>query len=248
VRLDGEIGFIPWPRLLESGGSRTGTLLFPAPRLAKVESDFTWIAPLVDLDLTFVSTGQEVNSLSQALELRSIVVRGKSVYEYMLRDYGFGNVDPVSSGNIPLMLAKGRADAWFTTTDEARWAWSAEQTAAPLDAPLKLGKPIGEQRMWLAGSKGLDRGIAERILSAVAAMREDGRFSAIMAGYLPPRRASASAAIRVAAVNTWEIINLSSAIKDFEASNPGVSVEISIFQEGELRDSIAAERQGGSVL
>ncbi len=204
AKLDGEVVFVPWPRLLDSGGSRTGTLVFPVPRLAKVESDFTWITPLVDLDLTFVSTGQEVNSLAQALELRSILVRGQSVYEYMLRDYGFGNVEPVSSGNIPLMLAKGRADAWFTTTDEARWAWSAGQTAVPLDAPLKLGKPIGEQRMWLAGSKGLDWGIAERISRA------------------------------------------QSAIKDFEASNPGVSVEISILQEGELRDSIAADVFSGS--
>src|SRR5262245_37916900 len=246
VALDGEIVFVPWPRLLESGGSRTGTLAFPVPRLAKVQSDFTWIAPLVDLDLTFVSTGQEVNSLAQALELRSILVRARSVYEYMLRDYGFGNVTPVSSGNIPLMLAKGRADAWFTTTDEARWAWNAGQMAAPLDAPLKLGKPIGEQRMWLAGSKGLDPGIAERIARAVAAMREDGRFNAIIAAYLPPRPTTASAAIRVAAVNNREIIHLQSAIEDFEASNPGVSVEISILPEGELRDAIAADVFSGS--
>ena len=60
AKLDGEVVFVPWPRLLDSGGSRTGTLVFPVPRLAKVESDFTWITPLVDLDLTFVSTGQEV--------------------------------------------------------------------------------------------------------------------------------------------------------------------------------------------
>jgi hypothetical protein len=245
-QLDGEVVFVPWPRLLESGGSHTGTLVFPVPRLAKVESDFTWIAPLVDLDLTFVSTGQEVNSLVQALELRSILVMRKSVYEYMLRDYGFGNVDPVSSGNIPLMLAKGRADTWFTTTDEARWAWSAGQTAVPLDAPLKLGKPMGQQRMWLAASKGLDQGIAERISRAIAAMRRDGRFNAIMAAYLPPRTTAASAAIRVAAVNTREIINLQSAIKDFEASNPGLSVEISVLPEGELRDSIAADVFSGS--
>ena len=200
AKLDGEVVFVPWPRLLDSGGSRTGTLVFPVPRLAKVESDFTWITPLVDLDLTFVSTGQEVNSLAQALELRSILVRGQSVYEYMLRDYGFGNVEPVSSGNIPLMLAKGRADAWFTTTDEARWAWSTGQTAVPLDVPLKLGKVMGQQRMWLAGSKGLDRGIAERIARAIAAMREDGRFNAIMAAYLPPRTTTANAAVHVAAV------------------------------------------------
>ena len=246
AKLDGEVVFVPWPRLLDSGGSRTGTLVFPVPRLAKVESDFTWITPLVDLDLTFVSTGQEVNSLAQALELRSILVRGQSVYEYMLRDYGFGNVEPVSSGNIPLMLAKGRADAWFTTTDEARWAWSTGQTAVPLDVPLKLGKVMGQQRMWLAGSKGLDRGIAERIARAIAAMREDGRFNAIMAAYLPPRTTTANAAVHVAAVKNREIVNLQSAIKDFEASNPGVSVEISILQEGELRDSIAADVFSGS--
>src|SRR5215510_14698574 len=246
AKLDGEVVFAPWPRLLESGGSRSGTLVFPVPRLAKVESDFTWIAPLVDLDLTFVSTGQEVNSLAQALELRSILVRAKSVYEYMLRDYGFGNVDPVSSGNIPLMLARGRADAWFTTTDEARWAWSAGQTAVPLDAPLKLGKVMGQQRMWLAGSKGLDRGIAERISRAIATMREDGRFNALMAAYLPPRTTAASAAVRVAAVDNQEFIHLQSAIKDFEASNFGVSVEISILQEGALRDAIAADVFSGS--
>src|SRR5262249_42363029 len=167
---------------------------------------------LVDLDLTFVSTGQEVNSLAQALELRSILVRGQSVYEYMLRDYGFGNVEPVASGNIPLMLAKGRADAWFTTTDEARWAWSTGQTAGPLDVPLKLGKPIGEHRMWLGGSKGLDGGLAERMARAIAAMREDGRFNAIMATYLPPRPPTASATIRVAAVKNREIVNLQSAL------------------------------------
>src|SRR5215471_14537605 len=246
AKLDGEVVFVPWPRLLESSGSRTGTLLFPVPRLAKVESDFTWITPLVDLDLSFVSTDQEVNSLAQALELKSILVRGQSVYEYMLRDYGFGNVEPVSSGNIPLMLAKGRADAWFTTTDEARWAWSTEQTAVPLDVPLKLGKVMGQQRMWLAGSKGLDRGIAERIARAIAAMREDGRFNAIMAAYLPPRPTAASAAVRVAAVNNQEFIHLQSAIKDFEASNPGVSVEISILLEGALRDAIAADVFSGS--
>src|SRR5215475_4785990 len=220
VKLDGEVVFVPWARLLESGGSRTGTLLFPVPRLAKVESDFTWITPLVDLDLTFASTGQEVHSLAQALELKSILVRGQSVYEYMLRDYGFGNVEPVSSGNIPLMLAKGRADAWFTTTDEARWAWSAGQTAVPLDVPLKLGKPIGQQRMWLAGSKGLDRGIAERIASAIAAMREDGRFNAIMAAYLPPRPTTASAAVRVAAVKNREIVNLQSALRTSRPATP----------------------------
>jgi sorbitol/mannitol transport system substrate-binding protein len=246
VRLDGEVVFVPWARLVESGGSPTGTLAFPVPRLANLQSDFTWIAPLVDLDLSFVSTGQEVNSLAQALELRSILVRGRSVYEYMLRDYGFGNVVPVSSGNIPLMLAKGRADAWFTTTDEARWAWSAGQTATPLDAPMKLGKPIGEQRMWLAGSKGLDRGIAERIARVVAAMREDGRFNAIMAAYLSPRPTAASAAIRVAAVKNREIVNLQSSIKDFEASHPGVSVEIFLLPEGELRDAIAADVFSGS--
>jgi len=246
AKLDGEVVFVPWPRLLDSGGSRTGTLIFPVPRLAKVESDFTWITPLVDLDLSFVSTGQEVSSLAQALELRSILVRGQSVYEYMLRDYGFGNVEPVSSGNIPLMLAKGRADAWFTTTDEARWAWSTGQTAGPLDVPLKLGKVMGQQRMWLAGSKGLDRGIAERIARAIAAMREDGRFNAIMAAYLLPRTSTASAAVRVAAVNNREIITLQSALQDFEASHPGVSVEISILQEGALRDAIAADVFSGS--
>jgi len=141
--LDGEVVFVPWPRLLDSSGSRTGTLVLPVPRLAKVERDFTWITPLVDLDLSFVSTGQEVNSLTQVLELGSILVRGQAVY-------------------------------------------------------------------------------------------------------LPPRPTAASAAIRVAAVNNREFIHLQSAIKDFEASNPGVSVEISILQEGELRDAIAADVFSGS--
>jgi len=246
MQLEGEVVFVPWPRLLESGGSRTGMLIMPVPRLAKVESDFTWITPLVDLDLTFASTGPEVNSLAQALELRSILVRGQSVYEYMLRDYGFGNVEPVSSGNIPLMLATGRADAWFTTTDEARWAWRAGQTAGLLEVPVKLGKVMGQQRMWLAGSKGLDGGLAARMARAIAAMREDGRFNAIMAAYLPPRPTTASAAIRVAAVNNREIVHLQSALTDFEASNPGVSVEIAVLPEGELRDALAADVFSGS--
>ena len=77
-------------------------------------------------------------------------------------------------------------------------------------------------------------------------MREDGRFNAIMAAYLPPRTTTANATIRAAAVKTQEIVNLQSAIKDFEASNPGVSVEISILQEGELRDAIAADVFSGS--
>src|SRR5262249_37901444 len=114
----------PGPEPLDTGLSHEKARDCPAlagrGRRLGVESDFTWITPLVDLELTFISTAQEVNSLAQALELRSILVRGQSVYEYMLRDYGFGNVEPVSSGNIPLMLAKGRADAWFTTTDSAR--------------------------------------------------------------------------------------------------------------------------------
>jgi hypothetical protein len=242
--LTGSIEILPWQRALTDGMTEPNTVVVPVARLALHEDRFTWIAPLIDMDLTFATVGQPVDTIAQALQLGSIAAQKDSPYEAILRDYGFGNYESIPVGDIPQMLARGHVEAWFTTADEAHWAWKSEG----VPQPLRLGKRVGVQRMWLAGSKTLDPGIARRLAETVVRMKADGRFDKIMGAYLAPRPTDPNVGMTVIAVNNRDILVLRSLLSDFTHDHPATPVTLRVVPEGDLRNEVSADIFSGSGM
>jgi polar amino acid transport system substrate-binding protein len=181
---EGEFLFVPWRRGQSEVERGEDLLIIPFSRIADREERYTWIAPIFELERTFATLGEAIDSIDQAKALKKVILVGMgSAQEELLSDNGIDKAHRPSQviGNSEIeMLTSGRVDAWFNSTAETLWKWKV----AGEKRKLTIGKPVSKDTSYVACSKKCSPEIVAPIAQAIESMRQDGSMQRIINHYL----------------------------------------------------------------
>jgi len=148
VRVDYRI--VPWARAVKETERSTDLLLFPFTRTEERESRFTWIAPLKEEPMCFVSVAAQIDSLEEARKLKRVMVWRGASHQAFLEKQGFGNLIPVGNTEKVVQIWKASPDAaWYFVCDQAQLLLDQGK----FGISFKVGAPVASEAVWLVGSK-----------------------------------------------------------------------------------------------
>lgn len=174
---------LPWSRCQIYAKANDNSLIFPLTRTASREQEYTWIVEVMSNSLAFVSLRGEPIDMEAARKLDEILVHQDAPPYLILLDKGFSNLHtkPAGAGiDFLKMLATGHGDAWFCPPDLARY--SARGTE--FEGRLVFGPPVGENKLFIAGSKNISPVIVSRYRRAFGDLAAEGTIDIIMGRYL----------------------------------------------------------------
>ncbi|MBM3559149.1 MAG: amino acid ABC transporter substrate-binding protein [Alphaproteobacteria bacterium] len=118
------VRFVPWVRATVDAAQPDTGLVLPLTRLPEREASYTWIAPLYDLDLGFVTLSRRIDSLAAADGEKLIGVWRGTSHETQLRQAGLINLAAVADDHTLLqLLLTDRISAWFGAYPEINERW-----------------------------------------------------------------------------------------------------------------------------
>jgi polar amino acid transport system substrate-binding protein len=172
----------PWARAQLSVRNGKDHLIMPLSRIAERESQYTWITPLYFMQRAFFTLGSPPQSMQQARDtLNAIGVGLGSAQQALLLAEGF-RPEQLRTINIgdspPLMLQKGRLDAWFNGIPESRYFW-----AKISPQPLQMSPPMLGTDLYLACSLDCDASLVLRLQKRLQQMRDSGELQRIQSTY-----------------------------------------------------------------
>lgn len=172
--LDLDLRFVPWERARKNVQEGEDAYLIAPTRNARSETLYFWVAPVLDVEQIFRTTGRAIDDFDTASGLAAIAARGS--YGRTLEGLDFPNVLDVETDAALRMLRAGRIDAVFTLRQRAILVWRAHGFDA---ADLVAGKPVKHAELWIAGPPDGDAARGARLRDAMAALRADGTYDAI---------------------------------------------------------------------
>jgi polar amino acid transport system substrate-binding protein len=174
---------LPWTRAQKDVRSGKDRLIVPLSRTPEREDNYTWIAPIMNMDRAFFSLNRRVNSFEEAKNTYGLIAVGMgSAQEQKLRDEGFRNdqIYPLKIGENPAqMLLRGRVDAWFNGVPESLYIWRQLSSRA-----LEMSPPLMNADLYLACSKNCDQSMVDSLSHAVEKLRSEGTIKLIISDYL----------------------------------------------------------------
>jgi polar amino acid transport system substrate-binding protein len=182
VKHSGKIDIQPFARMVETGKSEANVLVIPLGRNPSREASYQWIANLVDEEFLLVGNAEgKANIASFDNKTMKVGVLRDSVGASIAKSKGFTATEDVTKEEMNAhKLASGRLDAWLG-------AWNTilqAQRDAGLDVKqLKRGAVASRIGIYLAGPLQLDKAEAEKWKAALDAMKKDGSYDRILAGY-----------------------------------------------------------------
>ncbi|PHS79703.1 MAG: hypothetical protein COB59_00640 [Rhodospirillaceae bacterium] len=162
---------VPWARAVKETEHSDNLLLFPFTRTAEREHRFTWLIPLVEDEMCFVSVAQQIKTLAQARQLKRVLVWQGTSHKAFLTAEGFENLITVRTNKKVIEVLKGSSDAAFY--------FMCNQAQALVDPTrselvVKLGATIAHEAIWLVGGKGLKRTKEiDQFIQAVQSLKEE---------------------------------------------------------------------------
>lgn len=184
--LDGVLEFIPWKRAQQEVTGGRNQLITALARTPEREDKYTWIFPVFRYGRAFVTMGRKFSSFAEArVGAGHIAVEiGSSQYDMLIRE-GFSpeQLDLIPfdrQASIPVLLLKGRVDAWFAATAEARHVIKGLAGSDRFTVGPTLG---GMTEQYLACSRDCDSDLVDRLRKAGAEMLADGTMAAIVRRY-----------------------------------------------------------------
>ena len=159
VGFEQQPSWMPWARAYVDARAQGRALLFPVPRVASIERDWQWLAPLgkeesvlvvrrdalrspADLDNPDVASRLRVGALRGCPSIPSMTDKGFTSFEYA-----------VDSRAQARKLALGRIDAWITTRRTADYWLAREGVDFALLWPFV---PKGDLAFYVAASRDVD--------------------------------------------------------------------------------------------
>jgi len=176
-----EFSFLPWQRAQLEAQTRGDVLIIPFTRTPGRESQYQWIAPVLEFHTVLVTLDSPPSSIEEARTRVVGYVRGTS-FKDEVDHAGFPYVEETDDDvTNARKLKRGRIGAWITTDLMARGVYRQ----AGLDpAELKYGPTLGPVKVsWVAASHGFPKDVARRIADAIDQMRADGSYQAIVKRY-----------------------------------------------------------------
>jgi len=176
-----EFSFLPWQRAQLEAQTRGDVLIIPFTRTPGRESQYQWIAPVLEFHTVLVTLAPPPSSIEEARTHVVGYVRGTS-FKDEVDHAGFPYVeesdDDVTNAR---KLKRGRIGAWITTDLMARGVY---RQAGFDPAELKYGPTLGPVKVsWVAASHEFPKDVARRIADAIDQMRADGSYQAIVKRY-----------------------------------------------------------------
>jgi len=176
-----EFSFLQWQRAQLEALGRNDVLIIPFTRTPSRETQYQWIAPVLEFHTVLVTLTQPPASIDEARTRVVGYVRGTS-FKDEVEHAGFPYVEETDDDvTNARKLKRGRIGAWITTDLMARGVY----LQAGFDpAELKYGPTLGPVKVsWVAASQEFPKDVARRISEAIEQMRADGSYQAIVKRY-----------------------------------------------------------------
>ncbi|MFM4995068.1 substrate-binding periplasmic protein [Aeromonas sanarellii] len=178
-----EIELMPLARALSQTRHRPDVLLLPPARNPQRESQFLWIAPLLEEAFVLVSHRNHHPPPLTVADLPGLtvgVLRGSHGQSLLLPLAGVAQEQVGEEVGNASKLARGRIQAWAVAWNTARY----NQQRAGLPLPdLVRGQTLQQSTLYLAASPRFSRSEALRWRQAIQGMREDGSLARILHQY-----------------------------------------------------------------
>lgn len=176
-----EFSFLPWQRAQLEVQTRNDVLIIPFTRMPSREAQYQWVAPVLEFHTVLVTLADPPASIEEARKLVVGFVRGTSFKDEAERA-GLPYVEETTEDVMNARKLKlGRIDAWITTDLMAQGVY---RQAGFDPAELKYGPTLGPVKIsYVAASHDFPKEIAKKIANAIAQMRADGSYQAIVKRY-----------------------------------------------------------------
>lgn len=176
-----EFNFLPWQRAQSEAQSRSDVLIIPFTRTPGRETQYQWIAPVLEFHTVLVTLSQPPSTIEEARTRVVGYVRGTS-FKDEVDHAGFPYVEETDDDvTNARKLKRGRIGAWITTDLMARGVY---RQAGFDPAELKYGPTLGPVKVsWVAASHQFPKDVARKIAETIAQMRADGSYQAIVKRY-----------------------------------------------------------------
>lgn len=176
-----EFSFLPWQRAQLETQARNDVLIIPFTRTPSRETQYQWIAPVLEFHTVLVTLANPPSSVEQAKLLVVGYVRGTS-FKDEVEQAGFPYVEETNDDlTNAKKLKMGRIGAWITTDLMAHGVY---RQAGFDPAELKYGPNLGPIKVsWVAASHDFPKETTRKIASAIEQMRADGSYQAIVKRY-----------------------------------------------------------------
>jgi polar amino acid transport system substrate-binding protein len=187
AKFTANIKFYPWARSYQLGLSEKNTIIFSLFRDKERESKFQWIGKLYALN-SYITTLKsrsdiEIDSIAKAKSYTVGTIRGDLAESYLLEQGFLLNRNLFVSSKYDVLwelLYTGRIDAAFTNAI----LWRYELESLGLDAEqlqLNFQVPNFASDLYIAASLTTDKAIVTSLIKALAKMKSDGSYQAILA-------------------------------------------------------------------
>lgn len=175
------VEFLPWPRAQELAMSGPDVGILALTRTPEREDHYRWIFNVVTDDLVLAGMpGADLDHLA-ALKQRPVGVLRMSGAEALLREQGFGRIEPAAEEWTNAdRLREGRIDAWLAPRLMVQWAWRETGGNA---AGLVIGQTVRPSEIWFAASPDVAPEIIALWQRHFEALRTDGSYERIVARY-----------------------------------------------------------------
>lgn len=175
--IDAGIRLLPWSRAYREARSEPGTCVFSTTRTPEREPLFAWVGPLVENQWhAFVLEGSEIEaeSLADLDEYRVGGYRDDAVALYV-EAQGL-DVDTAPNDRLNARkLAANRIDVWVSGEHLAPW-YARQEGIGELRSLFAFNDTV----MSLACHPDTDREVLDHMQAELDAMRDDGRYTAIL--------------------------------------------------------------------
>ncbi|WP_018864487.1 MULTISPECIES: substrate-binding periplasmic protein [Thioalkalivibrio] len=179
--IEAEIRLLPWSRAYAEARSNPDTCVFSTTRTPEREDLFEWVGPLVDNQWHAFALGSsdvQVQSLDDLHDYRVGGYRDDAVALYV-ESHGI-EVDTAPNDRLNARkLAADRIDVWVSGEHLAPWYARLEGIGE-----LRSLFAFNDTVMSLACHPDTDRDRLDRLQATLDAMREDGRYAAIVSDVL----------------------------------------------------------------
>lgn len=180
--IDIQIEYLPWARAQTTVQETPNTILFSATRSAAREDLYSWITLMAEPREVFVSTSRVINSLEEANDAGSIVVLDNTPRHGRLTEAGLTNIETAREAQLAArMLNGGRVEAWYTFDHRAAFVFKSEGFDP---TTLVFGEAQRSPKNWMAAHPDFDPSIAAQLDAAMAEIRADGTYDAILKRYI----------------------------------------------------------------
>lgn len=179
--IEAEMRLLPWSRAYALARSRAGTCVFSTTRTPERETLFEWVGPLVDNQwhaFTLEDSDVQAGHLEDLHDYRVGGYRDDATALYV-ESQGIP-VDTAPNDRLNARkLAAGRIDVWVSGEYLAPW-YARQEGVGPLRSLFAFNDTV----MSLACHPDTDRDLLDQLQERLDAMRQDGRYAAILAAVL----------------------------------------------------------------